>query len=47
MRAPRMAGNQEMVEVFAAGNDGEGNPGGLPDPNEGYGTIMAEGRPRT
>ena len=39
-----VAGNQEMVEVFAAGNDGEGNPdtGGLPNPNEGYGTIMAE-----
>ena len=33
-----------MVEVFAAGNDGEGNPaaGNPPDPNEGYGTIMAE-----
>ena len=37
-------GNQQMVEVFAAGNDGEGNPaaGNPPDPNEGYGTIMAE-----
>ena len=34
-------GNQELVEVFAAGNDGEGNPG--VDPNEGYGTILAEG----
>ncbi len=38
------AGNQNYVTVFAAGNDGDGNPdsGGLPDPNEGYGTIMAE-----
>ncbi len=36
-----VAGNQELVEVFAAGNDGEGNPGVAP--NEGYGTIMAEG----
>jgi subtilisin-like proprotein convertase family protein/subtilisin family serine protease len=35
------AGNQELVEVFAAGNDGEGNPGDVP--NEGYGTILAEG----
>ena len=33
-------GNQGLVEVFAAGNDGEGNPGF--DPNEGYGTILAE-----
>ena len=39
------AGNQELVEVFAAGNDGEDNPG--EGPNEGYGTILAEGRPRT
>ena len=29
-----------MVEVFAAGNDGDDNPG---FPNEGYGTISAEG----
>ncbi len=35
-----VAGNQELVEVFAAGNDGEGNLGA---PNEGYGTILAEG----
>ena len=37
-------GNQQMVEVFAAGNDGEGNPaaGNPPNPNEGYGTILAE-----
>jgi hypothetical protein len=34
------AGNQQMVEVFSAGNDGEGNPG---FPDEGYGTISAEG----
>jgi subtilisin-like proprotein convertase family protein len=33
-------GNQEMVEVFAAGNDGDGTPGDL---NEGYGSIHAEG----
>ena len=35
------SGNQELVEVFAAGNDGEGNTGF--GPNEGYGTILAEG----
>lgn len=35
------AGNQGLVEVFAAGNDGEGNSG--VGPNEGYGTILAEG----
>jgi subtilisin-like proprotein convertase family protein len=36
-------GDQPMVEVFAAGNDGVGHAGdGLPDPDEGYGTIMAE-----
>jgi subtilisin-like proprotein convertase family protein len=34
------AGNQGMVEVFAAGNHGEDNPG---TNNEGYGTISAEG----
>jgi subtilisin-like proprotein convertase family protein len=34
------AGNQQIVEVFAAGNDGEGNPS---FPDEGYGTISAEG----
>jgi subtilisin-like proprotein convertase family protein len=34
------AGNQEMVEVFAAGNDGDGIGG---DSNEGYGSIHAEG----
>ena len=34
-------GNQELVEIFAAGNDGEGNPG--TGPNEGYGTILSEG----
>jgi subtilisin-like proprotein convertase family protein len=33
-------GNQGMVEVFAAGNDGDGNSG---DEDEGYGTISAEG----
>ena len=39
-----VGGNQQLVEVFAAGNDGEDKPntGPLPDPNEGYGTIMAE-----
>jgi subtilisin family serine protease/subtilisin-like proprotein convertase family protein len=41
---PSQAGNQAMVEVFAAGNDGEGNPSEPGDPgNEGYGTISAEG----
>jgi subtilisin-like proprotein convertase family protein len=35
------AGNQELVEVFAAGNNGEGNPG--IEPNEGYGSIYPEG----
>jgi subtilisin-like proprotein convertase family protein len=34
------AGNQQMVEVFAAGNHGDDN-GGAGD--EGYGTISAEG----
>jgi subtilisin-like proprotein convertase family protein len=33
-------GDQGMVEVFAAGNHGEENPGSN---NEGYGTIAAEG----
>jgi subtilisin-like proprotein convertase family protein len=33
-------GNQGLVEVFAAGNDGNDNPG---PSNEGYGTILAEG----
>ncbi|MGH8940561.1 MAG: S8 family serine peptidase, partial [Actinomycetes bacterium] len=32
--------NQELVEIFAAGNDGDGIPGPY---NEGYGTISAEG----
>jgi subtilisin-like proprotein convertase family protein len=34
------AGDQPMVEVFAAGNDGDDIPG---SPNEGYGTVSAEG----
>jgi subtilisin-like proprotein convertase family protein len=34
------AGNQQMVEIFAAGNDGDDWPG---DINEGYGTISTEG----
>jgi subtilisin-like proprotein convertase family protein len=33
---PSVAGNQEMVQVFAAGNTGEDVPG---DSNEGYATI--------
>jgi subtilisin-like proprotein convertase family protein len=33
-------GNEQMVEVFAAGNDGDAIPGGR---NEGYGSISAEG----
>jgi subtilisin-like proprotein convertase family protein len=33
-------GNQQMVEVFAAGNDGDAIAG---DENEGYGSIAAEG----
>ena len=33
-------GDQGMIEVFAAGNHGEDNPG---TNNEGYGTIAAEG----
>ena len=33
-------GNQQMVEVFAAGNDGDGIAG---SDNEGYGSIHAEG----
>jgi subtilisin-like proprotein convertase family protein len=33
-------GNQEMVEVFAAGNDGDAKLGAE---NEGYGSIAAEG----
>jgi subtilisin-like proprotein convertase family protein len=41
---PSQAGNQAMVEVFAAGNDGEGNQSEPGEPgNEGYGTISAEG----
>ena len=32
-------GNQELVEVFAAGNDGDANSGSS---NEGYGSISAE-----
>jgi subtilisin-like proprotein convertase family protein/subtilisin family serine protease len=35
-----LAGNQQMVEVFAAGNDGDDNPRFA---DEGYGTISAEG----
>src|SRR5918999_5776416 len=34
-------GNQQMVEVFAAGNDGDDNTPG--SSNEGYGTISMEG----
>jgi subtilisin-like proprotein convertase family protein len=34
-------GNQQMVEVFAAGNDGDDIGG--EEPNEGYGTISEEG----
>jgi subtilisin-like proprotein convertase family protein len=37
---PGSAGDQQMVEVFSAGNDGDDNPG---FPDEGYGTISAEG----
>ncbi|HEV3378393.1 MAG TPA: S8 family serine peptidase [Thermoleophilaceae bacterium] len=42
------AGNQEMVEVFAAGNHGDDVPDDPPPgepefPNEGYGTISMEG----
>jgi subtilisin-like proprotein convertase family protein len=42
---PDQSGNQPMVEVFAAGNDGDDNAdnGDPPFPNEGYGTISAEG----
>jgi subtilisin-like proprotein convertase family protein len=36
---PSEAGNQAMVEVFAAGNDGDG---GDDSEDEGYGTISAE-----
>ena len=38
------AGNQEMVEVFSAGNDGDGN-GNPADPkgDEGYGSITSPG----
>jgi subtilisin-like proprotein convertase family protein len=36
---PSEPGNQEMVEVFAAGNDGDDSTGSF---NEGYGTILAE-----
>lgn len=35
-----VAGNQQMVEVFAAGNDGEGVNGSS---NEGYGTVGSPG----
>jgi subtilisin-like proprotein convertase family protein len=43
-----VAGNQQMVEVFAAGNHGDGvsddpQSGEPPFPNEGYGTISMEG----
>ena len=44
------AGNQELVEVFAAGNDGEGNPGAAPqrglrdDPGRGHGQERDHGR---
>jgi subtilisin-like proprotein convertase family protein len=37
---PGVAGNQQMVEVFAAGNDGEGISGAS---NEGYGTVGSPG----
>lgn len=33
-------GNEQLVEVFAAGNDGDAIPGGE---NEGYGSVSAEG----
>jgi subtilisin-like proprotein convertase family protein len=38
------AGNQEMIEVFSAGNDGDGN-GNPADPkgDEGYGSITSPG----
>jgi subtilisin-like proprotein convertase family protein/subtilisin family serine protease len=34
------SGNQQMVEVFSAGNDGDGNSGAK---NEGYATVSLEG----
>jgi len=38
------SGNQEMVEVFSAGNDGDGNGNPLdPKGDEGYGSITAPG----
>ena len=38
------AGNQEMVEVFSAGNDGDGKGNPLdPKGDEGYGSITAPG----
>jgi subtilisin-like proprotein convertase family protein len=42
--SPGTAGNQEMVEVFSAGNDGDGN-GNPADPkgDEGYGSITSPG----
>src|SRR4029453_609896 len=37
-------GNQQMVEVFSAGNDGEGNGDPLdPKGDEGYGSITSPG----
>ena len=39
-----LAGNQEMVEVFSAGNDGDGKGNPLdPKGDEGYGSITAPG----
>ncbi|HEV7845196.1 MAG TPA: S8 family serine peptidase [Thermoleophilaceae bacterium] len=42
--SPGTAGNQQMVEVFSAGNDGDGN-GNPDDPkgDEGYGSITSPG----
>ena len=38
------AGNQEMVEVFSAGNDGDGKGNPLdPKGDEGYGSVTAPG----
>jgi len=43
---PSQPGNQEMVEVFSAGNSGDdvpNDPPGNPDPNEGYASISPPG----
>jgi subtilisin-like proprotein convertase family protein len=43
---PSQAGNQEMVEVFSAGNSGNDVPNSPPlnpDPNEGYASISPPG----